>query len=74
MMFEFYILLGFCFSLAICIYAVSKISEETGEEKAQRKAAEMEYKATQEARKEAERIKQKVSKLSDAELNKYLDK
>tara|TARA_R110000868_G_C10356825_1_gene716888 strand:- start:102 stop:323 length:222 start_codon:yes stop_codon:yes gene_type:complete len=73
-MLEFYILLAFCFSLGVCIYVVSVVSKETGEEKAERKFAEAEFKATQTARKEAARIKAEVAKLSDAELDKYLDK
>ena len=73
-MFEFYILAGVVLSFAVCIYVVMVISKETGEEKAERKAVEMDFKAMQQAHKEAERIKQKVSKLSDAELDKYLDK
>ena len=59
-MLEFYILLAFVFSLAVCIYAVSVISKETGEEKAERKFAEAEYKAIQEAKKEAERVAEKI--------------
>lgn len=74
MQLEFYILLGLSLFTAIIIFALIRVSKESGEEKAERKYVEAELKAIANAKKEAERIKREVSKLSNSELDKYLDK